>query len=173
MDKRWLGILIILIVGCCCMYFVATSSDSVGLSITKVNKTLITLPSDFSIEDTEKGSAKIINWNTNQTIHIKDLGKQDNAFDKFQEKINELKKDPKIKINGNSTRNISGKPTYTIDITNTTSGNPDNSTIAYVFTCNHTFVLKLKNYKDNKNKLNHDLDFVVKNMKIDYKQSQD
>lgn len=173
MDKRWLGIVIILIVGCCCMYFVATSSDSVGLSITKVNKTIITLPSDFSIEDTEKGSAKIINWNTHQSIYIKDLGKQDNAFDKFQEKLNELKSDRNIQINNNTTMNISGKTTYVIDMTNSTSGNPDNLTIAYVYTCNHTFVLKLKNYKDNKDKLNHDLDFVVKNMKIDYKQSQD
>ena len=64
MDKRWIGILIILIIGCCCMYFIVDSSTTVGNAMTVVNKTVVTLPNHFSIEESGRDYAKIVNKNT-------------------------------------------------------------------------------------------------------------
>ena len=90
MDKRWILILIILIAGCACMYHIVDSSNSVGDAITVVNKTVITLPSGFTIGDDDRSSVTLVNENNNETIFIEDLGKSDTSLDNFK---NDLKND--------------------------------------------------------------------------------
>ena len=88
MDKRWILILIILIAGCACMYHIVDSSNSVGDAITVVNKTVITLPSGFTIGDDDKSSVTLVNENNNETIFIEDLGKSDTSLDNFKNDLN-------------------------------------------------------------------------------------
>ena len=77
MDKRWILILIILIVGGYCTYNIVDSSTTVGDAITVVNKSVITIPKDFSIADTDKNSVDLIDNKDNKKIHIEDIGKGD------------------------------------------------------------------------------------------------
>lgn len=172
MDKRWIGILIILIVGCACMYYIVDTSTTVGNSITVVNKTVVTLPNDFSIEDSASNSAKIINKDAHEHIYFEDLGRTDIASDSFNQKLMELEGDPYILINGNSTVNINNISVYKIDCANFTTENATNISICYAHTCYHTFLIQFKNYSDSA-KLDKDLDYIVSNMKADFKQSQD
>ena len=61
------------------MYYIVDTSTTVGTSITVVNKTVVTVPNDFSIEDSGSNTAKIINEETHEKIYFKDLGKKDIA----------------------------------------------------------------------------------------------
>ena len=172
MDKRWIGILIILIAGCTCMYYIVDTSTTVGTSITVINKTVVTLPDDFSIEDTGSNTAKIINKENHEKINFKDLGKKDVALDNFNKKLKELNRDSNIQINNNSTVKINNISVYKIDCVNYTTENATNISFCYAYTCYHTFSIQLKDYNDNV-KLDKDLDYMISNMKPDFKQSQD
>lgn len=172
MDKRWILILIILIVGCSCMYLVVDSSSTVGTAITVVNKTVVKLPHDFSIGEGEKDTAELINKNSNEKIYITDLGKKDIALESFKNALDTLKDNSKIKITDNSTSKINNISTYKISVQNYTDDNAKNSTFAYIYSCNHTFLIKMEDYS-NIDKLNDDLDFIVGTMTPDFKQSQD
>ena len=98
MDKRWIMILIFLIVGCCCLFYVVETSSTVGDAITVVNKTVVTLPNDFSIESKETDYGTIINENTNEKIYIKDLGKEDSSMNAFKTALQDLSKKSDIKV---------------------------------------------------------------------------
>jgi hypothetical protein len=163
MDKRWILILIILIVGCTCLYHIVDSSTTVGDAITVVNKTVVTLPSDFSIGSDDRSSATLINKNTKESIFIKDLGKSDSAYKSFKKNLNSLDN-----VVNNSTLDINNITTYKIDINNNTG----NTSLVYVYTCNHTFNIKLDGYT-NQNELNQDLNFIVSTLSPDFKQNQD
>ena len=165
MDKRWILILIILIVGCTCLYYIVDSSTTVGDAITVVNKSVITLPSDFTIDSDTKSSATLINKNTNENIVIKDLGKSDSAFDCFKDDLNSLDN-----IINNSTLNINNITAYEIDFQNLTT--KSNTTLVYVYSSNHTFNIKFDGY-ENQNELNQDLNFIVSTISPDFKQNQD
>ncbi|WP_406533778.1 hypothetical protein [Methanobrevibacter sp.] len=165
MDKRWILILIILIVGCACLYHIVDSSTTVGDAITVVNKSVITLPSDFSIDSDDKSSVTLINKDTNETIFIKDLGKSDTAFDCFKKDLKSLDG-----VVNNSTLNIDNITTYRIDMQNSTT--KSNTTLVYVYSSNHTFTIKFNDYTD-QNELNQDLNFIVSTLSPDFKQKQD
>lgn len=172
MDKRWIMILIFLIVGCCCLFYVVETSSTVGDAITVVNKTVVTLPNDFSIESKETDHGTIINENTNEKIYIKDLGKEDSSMNAFKTALQDLSKKSDIKVIKNSTLNIDNITAYKIDYKNITKETNQNISNAYVFTCNHTFLIKLQNYDDD-TELNENLEYVVAHMTPDFKQSQD
>ncbi len=165
MDKRWILILIILIVGCACLYYIVDSSNTVGDAITVVNKSVITLPSDFTIDSDSKSSVTLINENSDETIVIKDLGKSDSAFDCFKEDLNSLDN-----ILNNSTLNINNITAYEIDFQNLTT--KSNTTLVYVYSSNHTFNIQFDGYED-QNELNQDLNFIVSTISPDFKQNQD
>ncbi len=172
MDKRWIGILIILIIGLCSMYIIVDSSTTVGTAITVVNKTVVTLPSHFSIEDSGNNYAKIVNKDTKEKVSFKDLGKKDIALDSFNNKLNGLNKDSGINVRNSSTIDMNSTKVYKIDFQNLTTENTTNISICYVYTCYHTFSIQFKNYNNDTN-LNKDLEFIISNMKPDFKQSQD
>ncbi len=172
MDKRWIMIIIFLIVGCCCLFYVVETSSTVGNAITVVNKTVVTLPNDFSIESKETAYGSLVNKNTNEKIIIKDYGKENSSLMKFKNTLQDLRKNSDIDNIKNSTLNINNLTVYKIDYQNITKENNSDLSRAYVFTCNHTFLIKLEEYT-NSTKLNNDLEYVVAHMAPDFKQSQD
>ncbi|MDO5823119.1 hypothetical protein [Methanobrevibacter sp.] len=169
MDKKWILILIILIVGCFSMYFIVESSNTVGTAITVLNKTVVTIPDDLSIKASEKNHVELFNKHGTEKIHIKDMGKNDTSLNSFKNNLNNLKSKPDINIISNSTYDINNITTYRIDFENTTSGN---MTFAYLYTANHTFTINMSGY-NNTQSLNSDLEFIVSTLKPDFKQSQD
>lgn len=171
MDKRWIIILVILILGVSCMYLIADSSTTVGKAITIVNKSVVTLPQDFTVGDSDKNSADLVNKQTHEKVRIKDFGKNDSAFDRFSKKLNEIKHDSSVKNLKNSTLKVNNIKIYQVNFQNITN-NSTNTTLNYFYTCNHTFSIKTTGYSDNA-KLDSDLNYIIGNMKPDFKQAQD
>lgn len=171
MDKRWILILIILIAGLSCMYWIVDSSTTVGSAIAPVNRSYITLPDGFSIAETKTASATIIDKSTNEKIFVKDIGKEDSALPNFNSKVDTLMKSADIKIISNASKETNGITYYQADYQNTT-GNVTNYTISYVHTNNHTYLIRMQNY-DNPSKLEKDLDYIVNTLRPDYKKAQD
>lgn len=171
MDKRWILILIILIAGCTCMYFIVDSSTTVGNAITVVNKSVVTLPNDFGIGNSEKNSVELIGKHSDEKIYVEDLGKKDVALESFQNNLSEFTHDSNYKVIKNTTENIGNITTYKIYLEDYTKENATNTTIAYIYSYNHTFMIKIDG--SNQNQTEKDLNFVVRTIQPDYKQSQD
>lgn len=171
MDKRWILILIILIVGGYCTYNIVDSSTTVGDAITVVNKSVITIPKDFSIADTDKNSVDLIDNKDNKKIHIEDIGKGDIALETFNREISLLSGSPNIHLLKNSTLNAGNMTIYKSDLENYTN-DLTNVSLAYIYSSGHTFAIKFEGYS-NENELNKDLKFMVNTISPDYKQAQD
>lgn len=171
MDKRWILILIILIVGGYWTYTIVDSSTTVGDAITVVNKTVITVPNDFSIADSDKNSVDLLDEKTNEKIHIEDIGKGDTAFETFNHEIYSLSESSDIHIIQNSTFNMGNITVYKSDLQNFTN-DMSNVSLIYIYSSGHTFSIKFEGYSD-ENALNDDLKFIVSTISPDFKQSQD
>lgn len=171
MDKRWILILIILIVGGYWTYTVVDSSTTVGDAITVVNKTVITLPNDFSILDSDKNSVDLIDEKNNEKIHIEDMGKGDTALETFNNEIYSLSESSDIHIIKNSTFNVGNTTVHKSDLQNFTN-DMSNVSLICLYSSGHTFSIKFEGYSD-ENALNEDLNFIVTTISPDFKQSQD
>ena len=93
------------------MYHIVDSSNSVGDAITVVNKTVITLPSGFTIGDDDRSSVTLVNENNNETIFIEDLGKSDTSLDNFKNDLNRLVDEDEINDFLNEHDNLKFKST--------------------------------------------------------------
>lgn len=171
MDRRWMFIIIIFIIGVVCLYFVATTSDTVGSAIADINKTTITMPEGFSKGASDDGSLELINKKNEKNIYLKDLGKVDSAKGAFEKKLKSLKSTDEATIIENKTSVINNVTTYTVYYLNSTDSAPYNRSISYIYAAGHTFYIKLAGY-ENIDELNSDLEFVISTMKPDYKKSQ-
>ena len=154
------------------MYFIVDSSTTVGTAITDVNKSVVTIPDGFNVGSDEKNSVTLVGKTHGEKIHIRDYGKNDTAQKRFEDKLYELNSDSSMNVLSNSTLNISNFTVYQINFEDYSSENATNTSSNYVFTCNHTFLIKMSGYDDS-NKLSKDLTFIIDTLKPDYKQSQD
>ena len=168
MDKRWIYIIIILIIGISALYFIVSSSNTVGSAIVDVNKFLITLPDDFNIQDTDREYSILINRNTNAKIIIKDLGKGNSINERLQNdsSIYHDRNYMEIKNKSFTHDDVKIKEIYGID-----EENNINST-AYFMKFNHTFNIKTNNFHDIET-IDSNVEFIIDTLQIDYKQSQD
>ena len=162
MDKRWLGILIILIAGLACMYYIVDNSSTVGNAITVVGDVSIGVPPGFSIADASATEAKLLNKDTHETILLKIIDKNpqkefENAVKSFQNNNNaELK-------------NLSNKTVQHIEFKDTDSG----KTTSFVFfeKVNHSFMLKMDNFNNSAQK-EKDMMHIINTITHDFKQNK-
>lgn len=171
MDRRWLFIILILIIGTCCMYLIVDSSNTVGSAIADINKTTITMPDGFSKGADDEGSLELINKKNEKNIYLKDLGKNDSSKVAFDKKLKSLKSENDVTIIENKTSAINNITTYTIYYLNSTDNNTYNRSMSFFYSSGHTFYMKQAGY-DNINDLNNDLKFIVSTMQPDYKKAQ-
>lgn len=171
MDKRWIAILVIFVIGVSCLFFIAETSNTVGSAIADVNKAIVTMPHDFSKEDSDSNSLLLKNKGTNEKILIEDLGKNDTALDEFNSKIQSFSGNPNILNMKNKTNETGNFKVYTIYYNNATQTNTTNA-ISYVYKINHTFYIKMVDFKNTDN-LDSDLNFIIETLQPDYKRSQD
>ncbi len=164
MDKRWIGILIILIAGLSCMYFIVTNSNSVGTAITVVNDVTIPAPDGFKIDDDNSFNKRLTNTQTNETIFIKCVEKDKNGTKEFTKILNSFQnnKDVTVKNESNATFEI-------IEFEDLNTGK--NTTFVYFEKLNHSFILKMENFKENQRR-DGCLNFMYNNMVHDYKQNK-
>lgn len=166
MDKRWIAIFIILIIGVTCMYFVVDSSNTVGSAIADVNKSTITIPHGFSKGDSDTGSILLVNKQGSEKIFIKDLGKSDISKNSFEKKFKSISQEMNIiKNTTNVTNNVT---VYSVYYQN---GSEFNESISYFYSCQHTFYMKMSGFKDIAD-MENNINFIVNTIKPDYKQTQ-
>ena len=169
MDKRWIAILIILVVGVTCMYFIVNDSTTIGSAITNLNKSQVTIPDGFSTGESDKNFVELFNKsNTDERIYLEDTGKNNDSLIKFHEKIDSLPHD--IKIIKNVTNKTNDVTYYSLYYENTTNNTYES--ITFFTSYQHTFFMKMYGFKDT-NSMDDNLQFIIKTLQPDYKKSQD
>ncbi len=168
MDKRWILIFIIILIGAGGAYLVIESSNTVGSAITDISKSTVTMPDGFSKGDVNKDDVLLVNKKTDEKIYLKDLGNSDLSKVKFNNKMKSYLNDG-MEITNNTTINVDNITVYTFYYLN---GTEFNNSISYFYSYNHTYYLKITGYTD-ANKINEDMNFVVSTLQPDYKKSQD
>ena len=158
MDKRWLGIIIILIAGIACMYFIVDSSPTVGKAVTVVDEMTITLPSGFNIlKETDKSVHLLDHQNNTANITIKGLG--DNSSKLFKAKLKSLKDSGEAEIQ-DKTENGTTTIIYYKNLTT-----DKEYSITYFVKDNRTIELKMDKYDNWKDDWTFIYDTLVHNFK--------
>ena len=169
MDKRWILIIIIAIIGLSSMYLIVDESMTVGSAITTFSKTTITIPEGFSVEDTSNNIVTLYNKNNNEKIEICDFGKGNTVKEIKTNITSEILEEKNL-------TNITNR-TFKLDhteINQTILKNGSNSkvVISYFYKYNHTYSIIMTGYKK-LNTTTQDLDCILYTLRPDYKQSQD
>ena len=159
MDKRWLGIVVILAAGLFCMYLIVDSSPTVGKSVTVVDEMTITLPSGFNILKDNDTSVALMNHD-NKTANITIMGLGDKSMKKYNSALKSLDENGEIEVQKtNKTEKI-------IYFKNTTSDKE--FSLTYFVKDNRTVELKMDKYKDWKD----DWNFILETVQHNFKQNK-
>ena len=154
MDKRWIGILLILIAGLVCMYYIVDNSTTVGNAISVINDVTIPVPQEMKISVSNRNDVTFLNENTNESIYINCVDKNpEKAFDKYI---------TSFENSNNSTVQI-------IDYKNVDSG--QNTSFVLFKKVDHTFIMKMNKYSDLE-KQDKDMNYIIDNLVHDYKQNK-
>ena len=168
MDKRWIIIIIILIVGVSSLYFIVNDSMRLGKAIDTIDNVIITLPTDFKIGEKTQTSVELMNRNTDERIKIELIKQKNRANMLMKSKLKELGSDDCVKDVKNHTQKISNITTYTISYQNVTSDTPVNYTMNFINKLNKTFIITTCDY-DNDTAQLKDLTYVIDTIRLDYK----
>lgn len=168
MDKRWIIIIIILIVGVSSLYFIVNDSMRLGKAIDTIDNVIITLPTDFKIGEKTQTSVELMNRNTDERIKIELIKQKNRANMLMKGKLKELGSDDCVKDVKNHTQKISNITTYTISYQNVTSDTPVNYTMNFINKLNKTFIITTYNYNNNTSQ-SEDLAYVIDTIRLDYK----
>ena len=145
MDKRWILILIIIIVAVVCGYLVLDSSTTVGKAVAVADRCVFTLPDGFSLKESGNTYVEI-------------------ERDETPEEIG----DSYVFIGNETTKTPKGIEIFTTYYKNST-GNVSSS---FFYTSNHTFIVYTIGYKDSA-ALKKDVNYIADTLRPDYKQAQD
>lgn len=169
MDKRWIYIFIIAIIGLACAYLVIESSDNVGRANININKFTVTLPPEFNVDDQTSQYLIIIDRNSGKKIQIQDLGEGNSIDSNVSEKINKLESNENTTFIKNETIKI-GNETLPFIYYERTPGIPN--CVIFTEKYGHIFSVECYNYTDNQT-MKNDAQKVIDTIKPDYKQKQD
>lgn len=162
MDKRWIGILLILIAGLSCMYVIVDNSNSVGNAITVISDVSIVVPPGLKINDGNSNDVTLLNKQTNESIYIECIDK--NPKKEFHNEITEFKNKNNVKMTNSSNSTLER-----VDFVNIDTG--QNTSFILFKKAKHTFIMKMDKYHDMKQQ-DKEMMFVIDNLKPDYKQNK-
>jgi hypothetical protein len=168
MDKRWIIIIIIAIVGISSLYFIVNDSMRLGKAIDTIENVIITLPTDFKIGEETPSSTELMNRNTDERIKIELIKEKNKARILMKNKLQKLNSSDDVKYMKNYTQNISKIKTYTISYQNVSSDHPVNYTVNFINKLNKTFIITTYNYNDNASQI-EDLAYVIDTIRLDFK----
>lgn len=161
MDKKWLGIFVILIAGIACMYLVVDSSPTVGKAVTVADEMTITLPSGFNLLKNKDNFVSLLD-HQNHTANITILGVGHKALEKLESRQKAFFDDEDLKIQdkkNNGTAEIYHYKDLTTD---------KEYTMTYFKKDNRTIELKMDKY-DN---WEEDWSFLVDTIQHNFKQNK-
>lgn len=159
MDKRWLGIIIILIAGLACMYLIVETSSTVGKAVTVVKEMTITLPDGFDLKKNNDKNMVILTNKAKDNLTIKVLGLGNKSLDNFTATLKTLKGENDIEIQ-DTVKNSTGDIIF---YKNTTEDKE--YSITYFVKDNRTMELKMNKYQDWEKDWNFIIDTTVHNFK--------
>ena len=162
MDKRWIGILIIFIVGIVCMYYIVEDSPSVGNAMTVINDVSVSMPLGYNILHSTADSVTLLSKN-NESIFLNCTnGTPDKLFKK---EITSFQNNNNVKVKNNLTNDT----LKYVQFEDLNSGN--NTSFACFKKEGHTFLMKIEGFTD-MNKEKKDVMFVIDNIIHDFKQNK-
>ena len=162
MDKRWIGILLILIAGLVCMYYIVDNSTTVGNAISVINDVTIPVPQEMKISVSNRNDVTFLNENTNESIYINCVDKNpEKAFDKY---ITSFENSNNVKMTNRSNSTV-----QIIDYKNVDSG--QNTSFVLFKKVDHAFIMKMNKYSDLE-KQDKDMNYIIDNLVHDYKQNK-
>lgn len=174
MDKKWIYIIIIFIIGISALYLIVDASTVLGSGNVNLNTYTVTLPDGFNIENNENGELSIINRNSGEKIIITDFGKislNNPEIKKIEsELIEEINKNENTTVYDEINLTIANKTVPCIYY-ETSPGDKVNHDI-FITKYNHTFIIEGMNFKDNET-FKENVNFIIDNLKPDPKQKQD
>lgn len=170
MDKRWIYIIIIFIIGFSALFLIVESSTTVGSAVVGINTFTTSIPDTYNIENSQTEEATIVNRQTNEKIYIRDAGKGNLTEKVLDEKLSSLQNNPnitRISQSKESYNNISFKVIEYEKVFN------NDSNKAFIFMeYKHTFLIDSKNFKS-MDTLNEKTHLVIDTLQPDYKKTQD
>lgn len=169
MDKRWIYVIIIFIIGFTAMYYIADTSTTVGKAIVSVNTHLVTVPDSFNIEGNEYNYALLVNRQTKEHIFIKDLGKGDLIGKNFEEEAGNLETNQNVTKISYTTEKYNQKSYNVIEYE---TANGKHNKILFFTENHHTFKIKSTDFKDMKT-LEKNTKFIIDTFRPDHKKKQD
>jgi hypothetical protein len=165
MDKRWIGIVIILIAGLSCMYLIVCESNTVGSAVSVISDVTVTLPDGYITSEDGRNFCVLFDKQTNETIRVRCLEDVKTHSDEYKSRLDSLTHYDDIIIDKNSTnKNIS-----VIEYENMSSTDKRNITLVFFDKCNHTFSMQLEHFTNETSKEN-DVKFIIDTLKPDFKQ---
>ena len=165
MDKRWIAIIAILIIGLGCMSYIVITSTTVGHAVTIVDDLSITLPHGFKIAHSETGQTTLIDDRNQETIFIKHIREGNKSLKEYLKEMKVLKENENVEI----LKNTSNKTIHTIYYKDL---NKDKDyTLYYIDTQNCTILIKMENFKNHADEEKR-LDYMLETIEPDYKQSR-
>ena len=168
MDRRWIGIIIILIIGLSAMYLIVDSSNTVGNAIAVIGDVTVSLPPDYKTGATHTTDFSMYNPSNNHTIFVNFLDMGNHSGKYFKNNLTALKNNPDITIYNYS----SNGTVHTIQYNNPNSKySPHNETLVFFEKVNRTFSIKLVKF-DNFSDQNDEIEYIMKNVQKDFKQNK-
>lgn len=161
MDKKWIGIIIILIIGLSAMYYIVTTSNTVGNAVTVIDDVTITLPPGYKILGTHTEDTTLLNEGNNNTIYLKCVGNGDICKDTIKKEVKYIKKSADMEVVKTTDNSVVSQ--------NVTSG--ENVTVMCFEKWDRTIFMKLSKF-NNQQELEKDSQFIIDNIKPDYKQNR-
>ena len=170
MDKRWILIIIIAIIGIGCLYLIVESSNVVGSANSNIDKFIITIPDSFNIEKSTSDELRLINRANGERINIVYLGKGSDMNQNISDKMEALYENENITIMKNTKIKINNETLPSIYFEKL----PNNSInqIAFLTKFNHKFSIECSNFKDNAT-IKEKIEQINETLKKDFKQKQD
>lgn len=168
MDRRWILLIIILIIGIGCMHYIVSTSPEIGTAIASVDRVMVTLPDGFTNFQTDENSVSMESKYTHEKLFFKSSDRGDHAFEKYNHSLKEWKDDDTIKITNKSTMKIDNVTVYVICYQNSTSGQIKDYMRAYFYDFNTTFFITMWNF-ESYDKAESNLKYIVETLYPDYK----
>lgn len=169
MDKRWIVILIILIIGIGCLYFIVDSSTTLGRATVNVNAHEITVPPQYNVAGDGKAYVDLINRETYEHIIVKDVGKGDLIESEMNKRADSLAEDGNI--SSIEKKNITVACEILPAIHYEKIDDECINYIVFVKEDGHTFSIECKDFGDEKAMVK-DISFIRDTLTRDFKQKQ-
>lgn len=170
MDKRYLLIIIILIMGLFTLYSITNVSDTLGSASTTIGKCAFSLPQGFMVEHSDNKYVSLKN-NDGVNIHIKIA---DSKIDNYNNTLNYLSSNgiPIISSGSINVKNIVIDSVFynKTQYNSTTNGKENIYGVFFVFNkCGSTFVIEVTHFDyGNKNEIIQYVSFIVQSLDKNY-----